>query len=172
MKHSPIKAAFPASFDRDVRLLILGSLPGEKSLAARQYYANPTNQFWRLIGAVIGEDLSALDYADRLKRLLAAGVGLWDVVKSARRAGSLDTAIHDHQTNDLRGFAAALPSLRAIAFNGGKASAIGRKQLAGGDMPVTLVSLPSSSAAYCSVPFEDKRAQWLTLRTYIGNGLA
>ena len=163
-----LKMAFPASVDRNTRLLILGSLPGEVSLAARQYYANPTNQFWRLIGAVLDEDLRALDYADRLPRLLSRGVGLWDVVKSAQRVGSLDTAIRHHQANDLSDFSAALPQLRAIAFNGGKASAIGRKQLPGGDLPVALTTLPSSSAAYCSIPFEAKQAQWLELRTHLG----
>jgi TDG/mug DNA glycosylase family protein len=167
-----LKTAFPASVDRNTRLLLLGSLPGEVSLAARQYYANPTNQFWRLIGAVVGEDLRALAYPDRLRRLLAKGVGLWDVVKSARRVGSLDTAIRDHQPNDLRDFAATLPTLRAIAFNGGKASALGRKQLLGSDRPIALTTLPSSSAAYCSIPFEAKQAQWMKLQAYIGSSIA
>ena len=172
MTASPLKAAFPASVDRHTRLLLLGSLPGEVSLAARQYYANPTNQFWRLVGGVIGEDLPALGYAARLDRLLAHGIGLWDVIRSARRTGSLDTAIRDHEANDLRDVAAGLPCLRAIAFNGGKAAQIGRKQWGDGESPVALVSLPSSSAAYCSMSYDAKQAQWLALQAHIGSVLS
>lgn len=169
MSASSLKAAFPASVDADTRLLVLGSLPGEVSLAARQYYANPTNQFWRLLGGVIGEDLAALGYAARLDRLLAHGIGLWDVIQSAHRVGSLDTAIRDHQPRDLRAFAAELPNLRAIAFNGGKAAAIGRKQWGRDDGAITLVDLPSSSAAYCSISFDAKQAQWLALKSHTGS---
>jgi len=148
------------------RVLILGSLPGEVSLERRQYYANPTNQFWRLTGAVIEKDLVALPYHDRLSALLGAGIGLWDVVKSARRTGSSDSEIRDHKPNALGEIAGALPSLKAIAFNGGKSFAIGRKQLGGDDTHV-LVALPSSSAAYCSIPFERKQSEWLQLRAFL-----
>lgn len=154
--------------DAHTRLLVLGSLPGEVSLAARQYYANPTNQFWRLLGSVIGEDLHALGYAARLDCLLAHGVGLWDVIQSAHRAGSLDTAIRDYQARDLRGFASGLPNLRAIAFNGGKAAAVGRKQWGADDGAIALVDLPSSSAAYCSISLDAKQAQWLALKSHAG----
>jgi hypoxanthine-DNA glycosylase len=163
-----VKTAFSASVDEKVKLLILGTLPSETSLAARQYYANPTNQFWRLIGGVIGETLHTLDYEDRLARLSAAGVGLWDVIASARRTGSLDSSIRDHRANDLGALMVRLPSLRALGFNGGKAARIGRKQIASA-ASVALVDLPSSSAAYCSISFEAKQAQWLPLRHYIRN---
>src|SRR3546814_7990995 len=83
------------------RALLRGSLPGAKSLSRGQYYAHPRNQFWRLIGAVIETDLVFLSYEARLETLLAARVGLWDVVASARRQGSLDAAIRDHGANAL-----------------------------------------------------------------------
>ena len=127
---------------------------------------HPQNQFWRLVGAVIGADLQALDYEPRLAALRSAGVGLWDVVRSAKRAGSLDTAIRDHEPNALAEFAATLPQLQAIAFNGGKASAIGRRQL--GPAPRwELISLPSSSPAH-TMAFERKEAEWLILQRYLG----
>ena len=160
-----LKSSFAPVADAGTRLMILGSLPGDASLARSQYYAHPQNQFWRLAGAVIGADLQALDYAARLAALRAAGVGLWDVVRSARRAGSLDTAIRDHQPNALSEFAATLPLLRAVAFNGGKASAIGRRQLSASP-PWALISLPSSSPAH-TMAFGRKEAQWLTLRQYL-----
>lgn len=160
------KAAFPPCVGRDTRLLILGSLPGECSLAAGQYYAHPTNAFWWLIGEVIGEALPALPYDDRLVRLAAHHVGLWDVIATARREGSLDAAIRDATHRDLAGFAATLPDLVAIAFNGGEAAKRGRRQL----MEIkhyTLIDLPSSSAAYAGMTRMAKREAWTTLRHWI-----
>jgi TDG/mug DNA glycosylase family protein len=136
------------------------------SLARAQYYAHPQNQFWRLIGAVIGTDLVSLDYERRLAALLAARIGLWDVVRSATRAGSLDTAIRDHEPNALGDFAATLPALRAIAFNGGKASEIGRRALGDGG-GLALIRLPSSSPAH-TMAFETKKAAWMGLAEFVG----
>lgn len=165
---SPRKSAFGAHADARTRVLICGSLPGERSLAERRYYAHPSNRFWQLTGAVLGCDLAAMAYDDRIARLLAAGIGLWDVVKSARRSGSLDAAIRDHEPNPLGAFAAGLPQLRAIAFNGGAASAIGRRQVGAGRL--ALIDLPSSSAAYAAMPFAEKRARWLVLRAHLLTG--
>ncbi|HWW11544.1 MAG TPA: DNA-deoxyinosine glycosylase, partial [Brevundimonas sp.] len=72
------KRAFDPVVDADTRLLILGSLPGDASLKVGQYYGHPQNAFWRLVGEVVGRDLVALPYPDRLKALRAAHVGLWD----------------------------------------------------------------------------------------------
>jgi len=104
-----IKYSFPPVVDARTRVLVLGSLPGEKSLAAQRYYANPQNQLWCLMSPVIGRDLVALDYDARLAALLAARVGLWDVVASARRDGSTDAAIRDLVANDLAGLVRSLP---------------------------------------------------------------
>jgi hypoxanthine-DNA glycosylase len=106
-------------------VLVLGSLPGEASLAAGRYYAHPLNQFWRLIGGAIGQDIAALDYDARLAALLAAGVGLWDTIGSARRSGSLDGAIRDAEANPLAALVAGLPNLRCVAFNGATSARIG-----------------------------------------------
>ncbi len=160
-----LKRSFPAVVDEQTRLLVLGSLPGEVSLAQGRYYAHPQNQFWRLIGAVIGADLARLDYPDRLRALLAAHVGLWDVVESAARTGSLDSDIRLHSANRLVELAAELPNLRAIGFNGGRSAAIGRKQLAAA-RGIELIDLPSSSPAY-TLNFEQKKQQWLRLRDWL-----
>ena len=159
------KASFPPVVDVRTRLLVLGSLPGEKSLAAAQYYANPQNQFWRLMQAVTGSPLLSLPYGERLELLLAAGVGLWDVVGSAVRPGSLDTAIRDHQPNALPELCASLPGLRAVAFNGGKAAKLGVKILAGHPR-LALIPLPSSSPAY-TLRFERKLAAWEVLGAHL-----
>jgi TDG/mug DNA glycosylase family protein len=146
-------------------VLVLGSLPGEVSLARRQYYAHPQNQFWRLMGEVVGADLVTLDYEERLKALLAARIGLWDVVASAARSGSLDGAIRGHSANDLNTLVAKLPELRAIAFNGTTSARIGAAALgAGGNF--ARVPLPSSSPAY-TLAFDRKLETWLSLRAFL-----
>ena len=157
---------FPPVTRPDTRLLVLGSLPGAVSLARQRYYAHPQNQFWRLIGAVLGRDLVPLDYEERLAALLDAGVGLWDTVAAATRDGSLDADIRLHEASDLAALAATLPELKAIAFNGATSARIGRKQLAG-IAGLALIDLPSSSPAYASLPFERKLAAWAALRTYL-----
>ncbi|SNS90686.1 DNA-deoxyinosine glycosylase [Sphingopyxis indica] len=155
-------ASFAPHVAADARLLILGSLPGARSLAERRYYAHPTNQFWRLLGAVTGQPLAALDYQARLAALAAARVGLWDVIRSAKRRTSSDGDIREAEAHDLAELVASLPALRMVAFNGGKAAAIGRRQI-GNPGRVTLIDLPSSSAAN-TVGFDAKLAQWMRLR--------
>lgn len=161
------KRAFDPVVDANTRLLILGSLPGEASLAAGQYYAHPRNAFWRLMGDLLDQpDLHERAYAERLTALRARGVGLWDTVAEAERIGSLDTAIRLPVHADLPGLAAALPDLRAIAFNGGKAAQLGRRILAGSPLSAALVDLPSSSPAHAR-PFEEKRRRWSALAPYL-----
>ena len=144
---------------------MLGSLPGDASLAARQYYAHPRNGFWRLMGEVIAEDLAALPYEERLERLVANRVGLWDVVAHAVRPGSLDQSIRGAGHNPLADFFATFPDLEAVAFNGGTAAAAGHKLLAA--LPLTLIDLPSSSPANTR-PLSDKGRAWSVLRQYCG----
>jgi double-stranded uracil-DNA glycosylase len=142
----------------DARLLILGSLPGEKSLLAQRYYAHPQNQFWLLLGMAIGEDLAGMTYDQRLFRLAVRGIALWDVVGEARRQGSLDGAIRNASTNKLIEFVAGHPRLRAVAFNGKTAARLGRAALAN-LAGVELIDLPSSSPAYTQ-PLTEKAARW------------
>ncbi len=165
MSAETFKQSFPPVVDAQVRVLILGSLPGEVSLRAQRYYAHPTNQFWRLVGGVVGLDLVHQPYDMRLDTLLSHHVGLWDVIREARRAGSLDGNIRDHSPNALRELVTGLPGLKAVAFNGGTSAAIGRKQL-GAEAGPALISLPSSSAAYTK-PFETKLDEWMALRPYL-----
>ena len=158
------KSSFPPVVDADCRILVLGSLPGEESLARQRYYANPRNQFWRLIGDVIGEALEPLAYEHRLDTLLRAGVGLWDTVGSATRVGSLDGAIREVSANSLAPLVAGLPNLRAVGFNGGRSASLGMKQLAGSGL--ALVPLPSSSPAY-TLSFAAKLERWRALRAFL-----
>ena len=160
-----LRRSFGPITDSRTRLLVLGSLPGEESLARSRYYAHPRNQFWLLMSDVIGVGLDRLDYDARLAALLAAHVGLWDVVESAARRGSLDANIRGHRANRLVALTASLPCLSAVAFNGATAATIGRRQLADID-GLTLVALPSSSPAH-TLPLAEKRTRWRTLRSFL-----
>lgn len=151
---------------RDARLFILGSLPGDASLAAQRYYAYPRNQFWRLVGRAVGEELEPLDYERRLELLAEHRIGLWDVIGSAVRQGSLDQAIRTANHNRIERLLDEYPALEAIAFNGSTASAIGRRLL-GADAPVELIDLPASSPANTTA-FEQKAAAWSRLAGYCG----
>ena len=156
-----VKRSMPPAGSTDARLLILGSLPGEASLAAQRYYAHPQNQFWRLLGHALEEDLAALAYEDRLQRLAARCIALWDVVGEARRQGSLDGAIRQHVANPLAQYVATHPRLEAIAFNGKTAARFGRMAI-GQPERIRLIDLPSSSPAY-TLPFEEKARRWSIL---------
>ena len=161
-----VKAGLPPIARPDARLFLLGSLPGDASLAARRYYAHPTNQFWWLLGTAIGEELHALHYEERLARLAQRRIGLWDVIASASRRGSLDQAIRQAQHNRVEHLLHDFPDLQVIAFNGTTAAAAGRKLIGVPPPGLTLVDLPSSSAANTR-PLADKAAAWATLRQYV-----
>jgi TDG/mug DNA glycosylase family protein len=162
-----IKAGLAPIARPDARLFILGSLPGDASLSARQYYAHPTNQFWRLVGGAIGLRLQTLPYEQRLEQLADRRIGLWDVIASAKRPGSLDQAIRGAEHNALDRLLSGFPDLRAIACNGTTASRAGRKLLGVPPDDVTLIDLPSSSAAN-TTRFDDKANAWAALTRFAG----
>lgn len=147
----------PPVIDARTRCLILGSFPGQRSLALRQYYGHPTNQFWPLLSCALVEPLVHLPYRDRLARLAERGLGLWDVVGACERQGSLDAAIRRPVGNDLSRLRQLAPRLRAVLFNGGAAARY-RAAVAGGGYRVNV--LPSSSAAHARCGFEEKLTVW------------
>lgn len=159
-----VKRGFPPVVDAATRVLILGSLPGEASLAAGQYYGNPRNAFWRLMERVLDAPLVALAYEDRLAALLGRGVGLWDVIAEAERPGSLDAAIRDPAANDLLALIQTLADLKVVAFNGGMAARLGGKLL---NDRVNTLALPSSSPAHAARSFEQKAEAWGQLRPFL-----
>lgn len=147
----------PPVIGRGTRLVLLGSFPGAASLAAGQYYAHPRNQFWPLLSALLGEDLVALDYVPRLRRLRAHGLGLWDVIAECEREGSLDSAIREARYNDLGGLRRRAPLLVAVAHNGGESA---RAMRITGRLGLQVFRLPSSSPANAGWSFERKLTAW------------
>ena len=108
---------------RDTRVLILGSFPGEASLAAQQYYAHPRNHFWPLVGTVLGVPLAAMPYRSRIATLRARGLGLWDVIVACERRGSLDGAIRNAEHGEIDRARRIAKSLALVCFNGRTAGA-------------------------------------------------
>jgi hypoxanthine-DNA glycosylase len=161
-----VKVGLPPVARADARLFILGSLPGEASLAARSYYAHPTNHFWRLLGTAIGDELQDLSYEERLERLAQRRIGLWDVIASAVRNGSLDQAIRDAEHNRIEHLLRDFADLRAIAFNGSTAARIGRALIGSVPQTIGLLDLPSSSAANTR-PFSEKAEAWAALAQFL-----
>jgi len=154
-----LKRCFDPVVNQSTRLLLLGSLPSEKSLALQQYYGNPQNKFWELLGTVLSVDLRSLSYDARLAALLEHGVGLWDVIAEAERPGSLDASISRASHNALVELVETLPHLRVVGFNGGTAARLGRKQLNPMAHRLTMIDLPSSSPAH-TMSLELKQQKW------------
>ncbi len=163
MKAPPVRS-FPAVAGRGARVLVLGSMPGEASLAARQYYAHPLNAFWRLAGDIFGAPRS-LPYRARLRLLTSNGVALWDVLASCRRKGSSDSAIRRSSimVNDIAGFLEKRPGIRKVLFNGAKAEECFRRYVLPGlrcAARLELARLPSTSPAYASMNYAAKLKAW------------
>lgn len=149
----------------DARVLILGSLPGAMSLAMRQYYAQPRNAFWRIMAEIAGAG-PEMAYPDRLERLKAARIALWDVCEAAERPGSLDSLIvlASVTPNRFAAFLGRHPELRAVCFNGNTAARLFERlaapRLTPAQQALPRRTLPSTSPAHAGMPFEMKLARW------------
>ena len=163
--------SFNAVSRSDAHILILGSLPGQMSLAAQQYYAQPYNAFWRIMGELFGAS-RALPYEERLGRLIQHKIALWDVCHSAARPGSLDSAIDmkSMKPNDFEGFLKAHASIQRICFNGAKAAEIYRRKvlpnLDAALQQIPSIILPSTSPAHAGMRFEQKLKRWSGALTF------
>ncbi|MDM0040060.1 DNA-deoxyinosine glycosylase [Variovorax sp. J22G21] len=152
----------------DTVVLVLGSFPGARSLAERQYYAHPQNHFWKILQAIWPANplpAGADSYQKRSEWLLERGLGVWDVYAACRREGSLDTAIRDAVVNDIAGL--ALPKLAAIAHNGGESF---RHAGHTSGLGVPVYKLPSTSPANASWGFERKLEAWREV--FVRHGIA
>ena len=152
----PTLRGLPPVLGRDTTVLILGSFPGEASLAARQYCAHPRNHFWPLVAAIIGAPFPEMPYRERLRALRAHGVGLWDVIVSCKRRGSLDGAIRMAVRGEVARVRRVAPALALVCFNGKTAA---RALPAWREAGYATLALPSSSPAYTR-PIAEKLAAW------------
>lgn len=154
---------FPPAAQTNAHTLILGSMPGVESLRAGQYYAHPRNAFWPIMGELLGASPN-LPYSERLQRLNAAGIALWDVLASCQREGSLDTAISADsvRANDFAAFFVSHPAIRRVFFNGAMAETSYRRHV----LPLLVDDsrhyqrLPSTSPAHAARTFQQKLDAW------------
>ena len=160
-QHTESSAGFPPIAASHAKILILGSLPGQRSLAASEYYAHRHNAFWRIMEALIGVQG---DYASRCEQLTGKGIAVWDVLASSVRPGSMDADIRldSARPNDFSGFLSTHTEVTRVGFNGRKAEQLFRQlvipELAA-PLP-QLISLPSTSPAYAAMSFDDKLENW------------
>lgn len=163
---STISDGFAPIIGENVSHLVLGSMPGQASLAVEQYYAHPRNAFWPIIMGWLGAT-SCTQYADRCRLLRRSPIVLWDVLASCVRPGSLDSDILADTVvvNDFAGLMASHPRLNTILFNGAAAERLFLKHalpsLADRGAALSLLRMPSTSPAYAAMRFEEKQRQWL-----------
>ncbi|MDB5985833.1 MAG: DNA-deoxyinosine glycosylase [Nevskia sp.] len=155
--------SFAAVADKSATVLILGSMPGQASLLAQQYYAHPRNAFWRIQGDLIGAR-PELPYAERLRLLRANGIALWDVLESCIRVGSLDSDIEELSVvaNDFAGFFKRHRNIRRVFFNGAKAEQSFQRHVHAGlaSLALRYWRLPSTSPAHAGMPYAKKLEAW------------
>jgi TDG/mug DNA glycosylase family protein len=160
---------FPAIARRDAHTLILGSLPGQRSLQMQQYYAHPQNAFWKLVGAIFGAEPAA-PYQRRVQVLKKHHIALWDVLAAAERPGSLDSSIVHASAlaNDFAKFFRAHPRIRRVFFNGRKAEQMYRRFVLPGlgeDFAyLRYEGLPSTSPAHAGMTFAKKLDRWRRIK--------
>jgi TDG/mug DNA glycosylase family protein len=150
--------SFDPIFNSECRILILGSMPGVESLRRRQYYAHPRNRFWRILFELFAT-APITDYEGKKAFLLKNNIALWDVVKSCKRSGSLDSNMKDVIANDLDGFLESNPRISHVFFNGKKAFDIFKRKF-GLEYPgIEFTRLGSTSPAH-AVPFKKLLQEW------------
>ena len=154
--------SFPPIEHASAHTLILGTMPGAASLAARQYYAHPRNAFWSILGELFGFD-PRIDYAERTRKVVDAGIAVWDVLRSCERPGSLDSDIDRGSivANDFRQFFVRHSRIDRVFFNGANAEALYRRRVSG-TLPrqASYTRLPSTSPAHASIALSAKIEAW------------
>ncbi|WP_264524376.1 DNA-deoxyinosine glycosylase [Flavobacterium sp. N502536] len=150
--------SFSPLSDKEATILILGTMPGTKSLELNQYYGHNQNNFWKFMFAILKEDFSN-DYEIRKTLLQKNNIAVWDVLQHCERVGSLDSAIKNETANDFETFLQQHPKITTILFNGQKAAAFFKKYV---QLKKTyqLITLPSTSPANAGKTYQSKLEEW------------
>lgn len=152
--------SFAPVIDDNTRILILGTMPGEASLAANEYYGHRQNAFWKIMSLCFNEGCEWADYADKIGCLRANGVGLWDNLKCCSREGSLDSGIKNPRPNDIGGLLRKYPGVKKILFNGRKSFDFFKKFHAPLLEKYPTGIMPSTSPANATISRDEKYRQW------------
>lgn len=172
MSDAVASLGLPPVVGDDPTVLILGSLPSVQSIELQQYYAFQGNLFWTLMGQIVAAG-RALPYPDRIERLRACGIALWDSLAAAERVGSQDSKIvpTSAQANDFAAFFQQHPGLQLVAFNGQTAHKYFQRFVAAATndaVPdIDFLLLPSTSSAYRIMPDAEKLRKWSVIKKYL-----
>lgn len=157
-------SSFPPFIDKQSEILILGSIPGMKSLEKQQYYAHPQNKFWKIIFELFSEEFTE-DYSERINILKKNHIAIWDVIDSCERKGSLDSEIKNEEANQIPQLLENYPNIKAIFCNGGK-SYKNLQKLLGKNFRIPIHLLPSTSPLH-TISFERKFEEWKKILDYL-----
>lgn len=157
--------SFEPIIDSNCRIIILGTMPGIRSLEKQEYYGHERNTFWRIICALFNHE-TINEYSQKRELLLKQHIALWDVLQACEREGSLDSNIKNPIPNDFKTLFEAYPNIKVIYFNGEPAEKLFNKLVVKkiGKIPLTTYRLPSTSPAN-AIPFEHKLKHWQLIRT-------
>lgn len=151
--------SFKPAINENSKILILGSMPGIKSLELSQYYAHPQNRFWKIMGILCNRpDMASLDYTEKIKTLLDNGFALWDVIKSCSREGSLDSAIENEKPNNIKGLLKKYPNIKTIYLNGNKSYSAFKKYFP--ELLPMCKKMPSTSPANARFQIPELLKEW------------
>ena len=154
--------SFAPSIDENSKVLILGSMPGVKSLEEQQYYAHPQNRFWKVMGRVLNvPKLHDFDYHLKLKALLDNNIALWDTIKSCKRAGSLDSDIQNETPNNIRELLKNYPNIKTICLNGNKSYSAFKKYFPDLSEKYNCKKMPSTSPANAKYSLDKLVEDWI-----------
>jgi hypoxanthine-DNA glycosylase len=153
-----LKKSFDPISNEKSSILILGSMPGDKSLELREYYGHARNRFWKIIAAITNSEIP-VRYEDKINLLLKNDIAVWDVILEASRAGSLDTAIKNEKVNAVDVFIKNHKHLQTVCFNGKKAEALYKKYFAF-EAGIRYLTLPSSSPANAGIGLDSIQNLW------------
>jgi hypoxanthine-DNA glycosylase len=157
-------SSFPPIIDKNSKILILGSIPGVKSLEKQEYYGHPQNKFWKIIFELFDEEFSE-DYTEKIKILKKNHIALWDVIDSCERKGSLDSEIKNEEANPIFELLEKNTNIMAIFCNGGK-SFKNLHQILGKNFKIPIILLPSTSPLH-TISFEKKLEQWKIIKNFL-----
>lgn len=157
-------SSFPPVISKDSNILILGSVPGIKSLEMQEYYAHPQNKFWRILFELFNEDYTT-DYAEKIDLLKKNKIAVWDVIDSCERKGSLDTKIKNENHHNILQLLNDFPSIKVIFCNGQKSFKTLGKILPD-DPKIPVFVLPSTSPAY-TISYQQKLKDWSALKSFL-----
>jgi hypoxanthine-DNA glycosylase len=152
MHTETVEHPFKPIIFKDTKTLVLGSFPSIQSVKNDFYYAHPRNQFWKILSAITEYPINNRD--QKIWLLKEAKLGLWDMIASCSRENSLDSSLEDEVVNDISALLEQYPSIMKVAFTGRKAEALYKLHFS--HLEIETVYLPSPSAAYAKMKFEEK----------------